>query len=266
VGVLATRTSVTRALFLVVFAMFAGASSAAPTSVFMGPLRVGSGATPEMARLFEQKILTSARRHRAAFAIVSSADVEGMVDMEVARTASGCDGEPSCVTELASALDAPEIITGEVGRVGSTWMLSLTRSERTSLRVHMRVAREVRGAADGLFPLIDSAVDELLQSTPAVSPSTGPSPLAIGGGVGVGVGVVGIGVGVVCALLAQQVFSDADTALSTTTDADERSRIRSTAIESGQSLNAAALWSWIGGGAVAVAGAAALAVELVGGE
>jgi hypothetical protein len=159
--------------------LFAGSAGAAPTSVFMGPLRVGSGATTEMARLFEQKILTSARRHSAAFVIVSSADVQGMVDVEVARTASGCEGEPSCMMELASALDASEIITGEVGRVGSTWMLSLTRSERTTLRVHMRVAREVRGAADGLFPLIDSAVDELLQSTPIASSSSSSSSVVV---------------------------------------------------------------------------------------
>lgn len=233
----------------------------------MGPLRVGSGATAEMARLFEQQILASARRHSTAFAIVSSADVQGMLDVEVARTASGCEGEPSCVTELASALDAPQIVTGEIGRVGSTWMLSLARSERTTLRVHVRVTREVRGAADALFPLIDGAVDELLQATPAPSTTNaGPSPLVTGGAVALGVGVVGVGAGVVCALLAQKVFADADGALADTTDAARRAEIRATAIAAGEPLNKAALALWIGGGVVVVGGAVVLGVGLLGGE
>jgi hypothetical protein len=84
--------------------------------------------------------------------------------------------------------------------------------------------------------------------------------------VALGVGVVGVGAGVVCALLAQQVFADADDALSRTTSANERARIRDAAIASGEPYNTAAVWSWIGGGAVAVVGAAVLAVGLVGGE
>lgn len=232
----------------------------------MGPLRAGSGATPEIARLFEQKILASARRHTASFAIVSRVDVQGMVDVEVARTASGCEGETSCVTELANALDADDIITGELGRVGSTWVLSLTRSERTTLRVHVRVTREVRGAADDLFPVIDSAVDELLQATSTPLPGAGPSPVVVGGATALGVGLLGAGAGGVCALLARNVFNDADEALAQTRDATKRATIRADAVRSGEALNTAAMWSWIGGGVVAVVGTAVVVVGLLGGE
>jgi hypothetical protein len=122
----------------------------------------------------------------AGFDVIAARDVTALVDVAAVRAASGCTDGISCESEIASALDAPQLVTGELGRVGDTWLLSLARTERTTSSVLARVTVDARGdTPEGLLGEIDGAVAELFGAE-------------VAGGVDVGfvVGAVGVGVGV----------------------------------------------------------------------
>ncbi|MDP2343106.1 MAG: hypothetical protein Q8O67_19270 [Deltaproteobacteria bacterium] len=233
-----------------------------PVRVFVAPIATGAGADGAVVALFDDRVLAAAR-DKPAFDVVGSRDVESIISVEASRQAAGCDGEMSCAIELAGALDAPQVVSGRIGRVGDTWVLTLTRTERATLKVLSRVVRESRGSSpEGLLGTVDGAVDELFGD------ERGPSPLLVSGGVGVGVGVGVLVVGTVAAGLSWTRFSDARTELSDLElSPGERADARAKAQIDGSFTNNLATVCWIAGGAVTAIGGAAVAVDLVmGGE
>jgi hypothetical protein len=144
-----------RALAFAVVVLLSTSSAAVPR-VFLTPLRatdVAPGVTD---------LLVSARRHQALFDVVGAADVKGVLDVESARAALGCDSE-SCANEIADALAAEQVLTGQLGRVGNLWLLTLTRTDRKTLQVLARASVEAHGdSPEVLLPLVPQAVDEVL--------------------------------------------------------------------------------------------------------
>lgn len=233
-----------------------------PVRVFVSPLKAGAGADKEVVGVIEERVLASARRY-PGFDVVAGKDVQAAIDMDATRQVTGCASDISCAAEIAGALDAPQVVTGQVGRVGDTWVLSLSRTERATLKVLSQVVRESRGQTpEGLLGLIDGAVDELFRV-----PSTPLPVLSIASGVGVGVGVVGVVVGSVAAGLAWQTFQTAETALrSADLDPQEREDLRKAARETGELQSAVAVVGWVVGGALVVAGGIGFSVVMLGGE
>ena len=193
----------------------APAAAAQPTStaprVFVAKLQAGAGATPGEASILNDSLLVAMKRFDHEFEIRTSQDIEGVTKLEVAQAMTGCD-VVSCAAEIGDALGAEQLITGQLGHVGETWILSLTRTERATLKALSRTQVRVVGKApDVLFPYIDKQAAEVLgkaattvqtnvpanESAPsALAPAAetgegGPSfPLLIGGVVAIGAGVL----------------------------------------------------------------------------
>ena len=133
----------------------------AAVRVFVAPLSTGAGADRAEVALFDERVLNAARNHKA-FDVIGGRDVQSALDLEATRQAAGCTDDMSCAIEVAGALDAPQVVSGQLGRVGDTWVLALTRTERATLTVLSRVVRESHGASpEGLLGAIDGAVGEL---------------------------------------------------------------------------------------------------------
>jgi hypothetical protein len=146
--------------------------------VFVAPL-TGPNADPATLRLVEDRILVATRNAARGLDVVGARDVQSLLDAEAAQQALGCD-TTSCANEIADALNAEQLVTGQLGRIGDTWQLSLTRSEHGTLKVLSRTQREARGpTAEGLLPLIEGQVRELF-SAPE---ETLPVLTVVGGGV-----------------------------------------------------------------------------------
>lgn len=234
--------------------------------VFFSPLGVGAGADAAVVALVEERLLASARRH-PAFDVVAARDVKSLFDVEASRQAAGCDGGIDCAAELAGALDAPQLVSGQLGRVGSTWILSLTRLERVQLTVLARVHREARGdTPEDLLRQLDGAVDELFGASAAATVDAGGgSPLPVVGGIVAGVGVVGLGVGVAGNVVAQRTFDEAKNDLEDP-ETDNRDQLRARAQSTGDLQNAIALGAYAVGAVVLVVGVVLVVVGAVGGE
>ncbi len=158
----------------------------APTDrVFFAPLRPNDDVDPMALLSLEDAVLVAARK--AGVSIIGRGDVQAVLDVEAAKQAAGCTSD-SCAAELADALGAPELLTGQVARLGTTWVLTLTHLERSSLAVLGRAQLQRDGDSVGvLLGGIETLVGETFHKAP-------PSVL-------VPVGVVTAGVGAVTAVL-----------------------------------------------------------------
>ncbi len=141
----------------------------------------------------EDALLVALRK--AGLAVVGSGDIRTVLDVEAARQATGCDTD-SCAAEVADALGAPELVVGQIARVGDTWVFTVTRLSRGELAVIAQAQRRVQGADPGqLLSVIPALVDDIgapgSRSRSLSFPGgPGPLPLALLGG-GLGVGVLG---------------------------------------------------------------------------
>src|ERR1043166_5831753 len=57
--------------------------------------------------------------------VLARPDLRSMIDLQVQKRETGCDGTSSCVAELAGALDAKLVVIGNVGYIGSELNLNL---------------------------------------------------------------------------------------------------------------------------------------------
>ncbi len=185
----------------------AEAKAKAKPLVFVAKLQAGPGTSEGEASLLNDALLVAIKRFDDKFEIRTSQDIEGIAKLEEAQTLAGCD-VVSCAAEIGDALGAEQLVTGQLGRVGSTWILSLTRTERSTLKALARTQVRAQGEApDILFPMIEQQAAEAFgYASPAPPPvevepvdaKGGPSLLFLAGGaaamgVGVLVGAAGVG-------------------------------------------------------------------------
>lgn len=124
--------------------------------------------------------------------VVSRADLMALLGFERQQQMFACDENASCAAELAGALGVDRLVTGALGKVGGTYLLTLRVIDVKTGRVTARSSDTVGGAADELLSLVRRAVpglvaqDEQLRM-PARSPTVG---LLAGGGAVLAAGAV----------------------------------------------------------------------------
>lgn len=239
----------------------AAAPTAAVNRVYFAPIDAGPGADPGTISVFEARLLSSARRHRAV-QVVGAQDVQSLLDHEATRQQGGCDeGGIACAAELAGALDAPRMVTGQLGRVGSTWVLSLTLIERGTLNVIGRSSRQRKGdTPEDLLNDLDGMLDELFGAAAAAdapSPAAGPWPTI--GTVGLVVGAAGLVVGGGALAGTWVNYETAVSSIKDAKTAPAAATIRADAAGLGSVLNTTAIVGLaVGAGCAAVGGAIVL--------
>jgi hypothetical protein len=115
-------------------------------------------------------VLASEVARRPALAVISGADLRAVIGFERQKALVGCTGS-ACAGELAGALGVHYLVSSEVSRVGSSWLLSLALLDATRATSVSRLTRKAT-SIDGLLEESAGAVDELL----AVMGSSGAAP------------------------------------------------------------------------------------------
>ncbi len=238
----------------------AAPAPAAVTRVYFAPIDAGPGADPGTLSVFEQGLLSSARRHREV-QVVGAQDVQSLLDHEATRQQGGCDeGGIACAAELAGALDAPRMVTGQLGRVGSTWVLSLTLIERGTLNVIGRSSRQRKGdTPEDLLNDLDGMLDEVFGAAAAADApqAGGPWPTIGTGGLVVGAAGIVVGGGALAATWVN--YQTAVSSIEAAKSASAAATIRANAAGLGSVLNTTAIVGLaVGAGCAAVGGAIVL--------
>jgi hypothetical protein len=137
---------------------------------------------------------------------VNSAELRSLTSMESTRQSAGCT-EGSCLAELADALGARYVVSGDVGRLAEHYVVNLTLFDAEQGASRGRRSVEINSlerVADELRP----AVNELLAPLGGIPLQARPlSTLVPVGGVVAGVGVLALGVGTALTLVADNTAS-----------------------------------------------------------
>lgn len=178
------------------------AAPAAPLQVLLLDLQA-IDVSPDKVKLLSGRLAASMGNR--GLEVLSRSDLRAMASLEADKSAVGCEEDSqSCMAEIAQALGARLVVSGQVGKLDETIILQLSLFDS---QVGKAVSREeARGVSlTKLADEIPAVVDRLL--TPVLGANTaavvvaappetggGISPLVIGGGAAAGVGFVAAGV------------------------------------------------------------------------
>lgn len=107
------------------------------------------------------------------FRVISMSEISQMIQYDQLKTAMGCDDE-SCLAEIGGALGVDMLVSGTIGKIGSTYVLSLKLVDVKSVKILNREERTLSGPAEVLIehariatrrliqPLLDQASGRLL--------------------------------------------------------------------------------------------------------
>lgn len=177
---------------MLLLSLLAAAPPAAGPSLAVLSLQAKTGVSPDVAELLTTALTNLARDAGGFGSVVGAKELEARLGFEQQRLALGCDSS-SCLAEMAGALGVDYLLTGSLGRLGATWMLSLTLLDaRDAQRAHSAMRSIEGGAEDVLLKALPGLVDELLQKTGqakagavvAAAPAVAPDPPAAASGKG----------------------------------------------------------------------------------
>jgi len=96
--------------------------------------------------------------------VISEAEIHTILKGEQARQECSAD-DTSCVAEIGAALGVPETVSGDIGKIGSFWMMNLRRINVRTAKVISRSSRSIEGSIDDLIRVLPKAVEELFSKT-----------------------------------------------------------------------------------------------------
>lgn len=111
--------------------------------------------------------------------VISEADIRTVLKGEELRQKCGAEAT-SCVVEIGAALGVPEAVSGDLGRLGSFWVLNLRRINIQTAAVIGRSSRNIEGSMDNLLRALPGAVAELFGvAAPSVALSRNEASQAV---------------------------------------------------------------------------------------
>ncbi len=96
--------------------------------------------------------------------VLSAQDLTGVANADAAKAVVGCD-DAQCVADLSRFLNADLVVTGDLGKVGRDWSLTLVLINSRTATVHNRVGVAAPGAKQ-LFAAVPAAVVSLMRWDP----------------------------------------------------------------------------------------------------
>ncbi len=166
----------------VVALLAAGAADAQRTKIAVLELRAADE-QKATAQALAGLVASELARHED-LQVTSAADVQAMIGFEKQRELLGCTDQ-SCLAEIGGALGVDLLLAGELSRIGSQWLLSLSLVDIQKGKPVFRVSREAR-SEDALVPETKAAVAELVagfraragkaSAPPAPAPAVATAP------------------------------------------------------------------------------------------
>ena len=135
---------------------------AAPTEqpgIVVWKLAANEGVKEEDVNLISNFVTNQVAKYSGS-KVISEADIHTILKGVEKRQECGVE-DTSCVAEIGAALGVPEAVSGDIGRLGTIWVLNLRRINVRTTEVIGRSSRQVEGEVDDLVLAIPSAAAEL---------------------------------------------------------------------------------------------------------
>lgn len=99
---------------------------------------------------FLTNVVTDTLDSLGPFRALSTTDIARVLEYEATNQQLGCD-EPSCMTKLGNSLGARWLVSGDISKVGQSYIVQLKLFDPRDGQVKKRVTREHQGAPEALF-------------------------------------------------------------------------------------------------------------------
>jgi hypothetical protein len=133
------------------------------------------GADELMARNLTELVASEVGRYKDVSAITRR-EVSNLLDFDRQRQLLGCDDD-SCLTELVGALGVDKILSGQIGQVETSYVLTLHLIDVRTTRVDRHVSRVIPVDSNQLVSSVKAAVVELIGER--VSRDNAPPRIAV---------------------------------------------------------------------------------------
>lgn len=129
---------------------------------------LAAAAVPASAAVIDQgalsmltELITVELSKRDKLSVLSSSDVREVVALEGQKQAMGCEESASCLAEVADAMGARFVVFGQLGRLGSVYILSLHLFDSEAATAAGRVVTKA-ATLEALSEQVEDAVERLL--------------------------------------------------------------------------------------------------------
>jgi len=120
----------------------------------------GNGVSKEIAATITEAVLAEISKEKNIKA-VGMADIRAMLSLEQEKQLLGCD-DASCIAEIGGALGVDRIVSGNIGKVGGTFVMQLKLINIKTAEVIRRVDRTVSGSEERLLSVARALAVELV--------------------------------------------------------------------------------------------------------
>jgi hypothetical protein len=144
-------------------------TASGPVKVALMPLPAGEGVSDKAAVAITEAITAEVRRVPGV-QLITQQEISSMLSLEKQKGLLGCADE-TCLAELGGALGVDRLVTGNINKLGETWMFNLKLADVKKAKVVAQSDRRLRKAAiDDLLEQIPAMVGELFGAAPTQGP------------------------------------------------------------------------------------------------
>jgi TolB-like protein len=151
---------------------------AAPAKIAVMPIAPGEGVEEKTAAALTEAAVAELRR-RPDVQLVTPKEISALLSLEQQKVALGCQDE-SCIAEIGGALGVDRMVTGDMARLGQSWLVHLKVLDVAKARVVTQADRRIKGGTiDDVLDALPSLAEELFpggKSTAAMTPITPAKP------------------------------------------------------------------------------------------
>lgn len=166
---------------VVLVALLKMAAPAALPSVAVLNLEYKQGVTADVADLLTVNLTATLRSGGRFSRVVGTRDMEQVIGFEKQKQLLSCESA-SCMAELAGALGVDFLLTGSLGRLGTTWLFNATMINTRSGVADATVSKRIKGQnEEALLDAVDQIAAELIHQAhldEAVPAAAAPKPVA----------------------------------------------------------------------------------------
>jgi TolB-like protein len=163
--------------------LLAVALAAAPPKLVVLPVAAGEGVPESTAAAITEAVVAEVRRQSKA-EVITQREIVSILSLESQKAMLGCATD-ACMAELGGALGADRLVSGNLAKLGESFLLHLRVVDAKKVRVEAQADRRLRGATiDGVLDVLPAMVAELFPGAPApapqaVAPPPAPAPAAV---------------------------------------------------------------------------------------
>jgi len=144
-------------------------------SVAVRELAAGEGVTEKTASTLTEAVAGELRRV-PSLSVSTQQEIVATLSLETQKQVLACD-EAQCMADFGGALGVDSIVTGNLGRLGESWLVNLKLIDVSTVKVAAQADRRIRGGTlDDVLDLLPGMIAELFP--PVVAAPSPPVPAA----------------------------------------------------------------------------------------